>query len=149
MMTPQFNRGTIASQLKIVAQRHDAAIIRQLNRIGLQFVINARTLKGYIDQSGNLTSSIGYAVVKDGRVLQDDFQPAGIGTDQETGVAAAKKLVGEVKSQFPSGFVLIVVAGMDYAAAVEAMGKDVLTNSSKIAQAAFKKFQQDVNKINL
>ena len=86
------------------------------------------------DQTGNLRSSIGYIVARDGNILTGKFE----GKTAE-GKAQGQKIADEVLRKNPRGFVLIVVAGMEYAAAVESKGKDVITGSIPAAKALLKK----------
>lgn len=50
------------------------------------------------------------------------------------GPASGRKLMNQLISQNPAGIVLIVVAGMDYAAYVEAKGLNVLDTSEIMAK---------------
>lgn len=45
-----------------------------LQRTGEEFVKIARLEGNYIDHTGNLRSSIGYVIVKDGRIVGKNFQ---------------------------------------------------------------------------
>jgi hypothetical protein len=58
-----------------------------------------------------------------------------------TGDAATQsdKAVKDIGSQYPTGLVLICVAGMDYAAAVESLGYDVITSSAENAAIKIRK----------
>lgn len=112
----------------------DQVIIQRFQYAGERFVINARTKTasdgGFNDITGNLRSSIGYIILKDGKVITSNFTEAGVGTDQITGVTTGEAIAEEVGAEYPKGYVLIAVAGMGYAAAVESKGKDVITGSS-------------------
>jgi len=110
--------------------RIDKAIIARLQYIGERFVNNARKKHTYLDQTGNLTSSIAYIVQKNGIRIKDNYQKSEKGSDGGKGLSQAKALIEELKVKFPKGYVLICVAGMNYAAAVESKGKDVITASS-------------------
>ncbi|MEL4306721.1 hypothetical protein [Joostella sp. CR20] len=94
---------------------------------GEQFVTIARNTGNYTDRTGNLRSSIGYVVLKDGEILGEKFD-AYNGKGEE-GVREARKVAAEVAENHPKGFVLIGVAGMEYAAAVEAKNYDVITGA--------------------
>lgn len=139
-----------------------AAIVEQLAYAGEQAVNTARSLPSppatlymdangeykrnvephqpnYIDWSANLRSSIGYAVIVDGMpVTVSDFQPV-TGKDGKLGTDGAtdgRKFAVSLAGEFPTGIVLVVVAGMKYAKYVTARGYDVLdsaeANSRKI-----------------
>lgn len=64
----------------------DQAIFSRLIRIGNNFVNNARSGGGYKDQTGNLRSSIGFIILKDGEIVYETFP----GSKSE-GVEVAKK----------------------------------------------------------
>ncbi|MBR8535390.1 hypothetical protein KDU71_07445 [Carboxylicivirga sediminis] len=107
----------------------------------------ARTEGRYIDHTGNLRSSIGYAVADSGSIKVENFQKAGVGTDQEKGLSEAKRLANEVAKQHHFGLVLIIVAGMDYAVYVENMeNKDVLTNAVFSTQTYLKELMVKILK---
>jgi hypothetical protein len=105
------------------ARRMDAAIVSRFTYVGETFVRNARANGKYTDQTGNLRSSICYAVYKDGIKRSPGAIPN-----------SSKDVLEQLRTEYMKGYVLIVCAGMDYAAAVESKGKDVLTASSKIAK---------------
>ena len=99
-------------------------MILALHFIGQQFIIDARTNDTYTDRTGNLRSSIGYAIYDDGKEIGGKFEIAKKDVDGK-GVSSAKN---EARSNVSkTGLCLIVTAGMEYAAAVESKGYDVLT----------------------
>jgi hypothetical protein len=120
---PTFSQQDILQAFKLKAQRMDAAIVSRFVFVGETFVRNARSKGNYTDQTGNLRSAISYIVFKDGIKRS----PGAISD-------LSKNLIAELRSKYMKGYVLIVCTGMDYAAAVESKGKDVLTGSSKIAK---------------
>lgn len=134
------NRATqsqIDSLFAVRLDRIETAIISRLTFIGETFLNNARAAGTYNDVTGNLRSSIGYVILKNGKTVAGSaFDIVKNGND---GQAKGKKYLKELIAQFNNGYVLIVIAGMDYAAAVESKGKDVLTASSKIAEIELKK----------
>jgi len=105
------------------------AIINRLKFVGEKFIKNARTNGNYKDQTGNLRSSIGYIIVDDGQQIAETF-PGNVTAGKSIGLKVAQ----EAAFKFPAGLVLICVAGMDYAAAVESKNYDVLTASSITAE---------------
>ncbi len=108
------------------------ACIEMLDYVGLQCVREARTARRYTDRTGNLRSSIGYYVLQDGRVVKKGGFEALSGQATQ-GPSEGRKFIAEVASEHPSGIVLIVVAGMSYAAYVEARGYNVLDSSEVMA----------------
>jgi uncharacterized protein YycO len=124
------NRATqsqIDSMFAVRLDRIETAIISRLMYIGETFVNNAKANGTYNDVTGNLRGSICYVVIKNGKKKSPGDIPAN-----------SKKRMRELMAQFNKGYVLIVLAGMDYASAVESKGKDVLTASSIIARAQLK-----------
>jgi hypothetical protein len=99
--------------------------------LGENFVRLARENGNYRDHTGNLRSSIGYGVVRDGRILSQDYQMAGQGSEGQKGVTRSRMLVETLAQEFSTGWALIGVAGMDYALFVENLsGKDVISSSA-------------------
>ena len=143
MIKPKFTMNQVRKALREHAEKTDQAIVMRLSYIGEIFVNSARAKGSYSDQTGNLRSSIGYIVARNGkRVAGSNFEPI---KDGKEGSKKAKKYINELLYDYTQGYVLICVAGMDYAAAVESKGKDVLTSSSILAKRqlsrAFKSFK--------
>ena len=132
-ITPNFNQEDIKKRLLADKTKIEESIFIRLAEVGEQFIADARSVNTYTDRSGNLRSSIGFTVLKDGEQVIQAFPG-----DKAEGVAKGKKVAAEAASGFPRGIVLIVVAGMDYAAAVESRGDDVITGSSYAAIAELK-----------
>ena len=63
-------------------------------------------------------------------VRQSKFVPISGGTD---GSNSGKAFASELARKYPKGYVLIVVAGMKYAAYVSAKGRDVLDSAELLA----------------
>jgi hypothetical protein len=139
MIKASFNAKDVEKMLKAKIAGMLKAVEAQLIRIGNEFVIDARLKADFTDRTGNLRSSIGYIVTLNGEIITQDFEPANKGTDKVTGELTGQSLAMSVADDFVSGYALIVVAGMEYAAAVESMGKDVLTGSSLQAVASLNK----------
>lgn len=114
--------------LKTSVQRMEKAIIRQMFIAGEECNNVARSRHTYKDQTGNLTSSIGYVVAVDGKIIN----PIG-GFDTvlggQKGAKEGKAYAKQLVSEYNKGIVLIVVAGMDYAKYVSDRGYDVLDSA--------------------
>ena len=134
-LVPKFNRNDITKALTLRTKRIEEVILLRLQRIGEQFVTNARNMADFTDRTGNLRSSIGYVILKNGQQLFENFEQRAGGPE---GKEKAKEVIADAKKNFPTGSVLIGVAGMDYAAAVESKGYDVITSSAGIAEASLK-----------
>lgn len=144
---PKFNAKDIAKWSAEVRARVINAMLSRLSFVGESFIVNARNTDTYMDQTGNLRSSIGYLVAYNGNIMGQNFEakPNGNGTESgEAGVRAAQELAKDIADDYPNGFVLVCVAGMAYAAAVEAKGFDVITNSSITAVADLKQAMREL-----
>lgn len=116
-------------------------LIKQLTFIGEECIKIARDNGSYGDVTGNLRSSIGYVVLYDGKpvVYGASKQYQGKKGNGEAGPPAAEALLQKLQAKFPWGIVLIVCAGMNYAAYVEAVHhKDVLTSAELKAESLMK-----------
>ncbi len=133
-LEPRFTRAEIQKFIEDKMKALDNAILTRLKRIGETFVKNARENGNYTDVTGNLRNSIGYVILRDGEQLFQNFKKAARVRSDTSGVNTGERVALEVASNFPRGYVLIVVAGMNYAAAVESRGKDVITASSITAK---------------
>jgi hypothetical protein len=133
-LVPKFTPGDIEKYVSQQKDKIEAAIINRLQFVGEKFIANARSVDTYKDRTGNLRSSIGYIIIKDGQQIFGSF-PGATTAGKSKGLTVAE----DAATKFPSGIVLIVVAGMDYAAAVESRNYDVLTASSIEAESALLK----------
>lgn len=135
-LTPLWAKRDIRKIFDKLGERTETVCINLLARTGEEFVKIARLQGNYIDQTGNLRSSIGYIILKDGVIRQRDFRHSDKeGSDKETGVREGEQLAVSLVSDYPNGSVLICVAGMKYAAFVEAMeNKDVMTLAANKAE---------------
>lgn len=141
-----FTQADVRKALEERMAKIDLAIINRLRVLGEQCVNVARSVNTYKDQTGNLRNSIGYVVLKHGVIVKSDFkQSATISTQTKSGkwktgkggkqgVQVAEAHAKALAKKYPRGYVLIVVAGMNYAAAVEAKGRDVLTTAEQYAK---------------
>jgi len=82
----------------------------------------------YIDWTANLRSSIGYVVADDGEIVQaGGFEPIAGG---EQGASNGRRFAEDLARTYSGGYVLILVAGMRYAAYVQSKGYDVLSSAT-------------------
>lgn len=139
----------------------------------MEVVANAKRVNTYIDQTGNLRSSIGYVIYYNGKEIESSFSatpaakgakyiqmgknskgekyghvketPGGTGQDgAEKGLAYARSIANESGND---GFVAVVVAGMEYALYVESKGYDVLTGSTLRFPDIMKKHLASINNV--
>ncbi len=128
-LTPLFSMKEVDNWFTIFTDRAEEKMYLTLQRAGETFVRYARLYGNYKDHTGNLRSSIGYVIVENGDIVKDNFTPSTKpGTDKATGLREAKKLARKLANTYNNGMVLICVAGMNYAAYVEAIDSlDVIT----------------------
>ena len=135
---PKFTKEQIEKLLSDKLDKLSSAIISRFLYIGEQFVKDARENGTYTDRTGNLRNSVGYLILVNGSVIYENFKRSAnvsgegekVSKGDKSGVEAGRSTAKKASQRFPKGIVLIVVAGMDYAAAVESKGRDVLTASS-------------------
>lgn len=113
------------------AERVERLTIRALSKLGEQCVTKIRDRAGdksWYDQTGNLRSSVGYVIAHNKNIIQySSFNQVKQGSE---GVKTGKDLAEELAKKYSNNYVLIVVAGMNYAEFVEAMdNKDVLAST--------------------
>ncbi len=123
----------LAQEPEIVAEE----VIRAFCYLGEWCVkrIRDRSAKeSWYDQTGNLRSSIGYAVYRNGNLIEKS--PFIKVKDGTTGVEEGEKTLMQLASKYADNdYSLIIVAGMEYAEYVEAMeGKDVLASTEILAR---------------
>lgn len=113
------------------AERVERLTIRALSKLGEQCVTKIRDRAGdksWYDQTGNLRSSVGYVIAHNKNIIQySAFNQVKQGSE---GVKTGKDLAEKLAKRYSNNYVLIVVAGMNYAEFVEAMdNKDVLAST--------------------
>lgn len=86
---------------------------------------------GYNDDTGQLRSSVGGIIYKDGKVLYEDFKLAPYGTNKEPGIREGRdKALLALRET--SGWGITIVAGKEYASWVELRhGLSVLIDAQK------------------
>ena len=137
--------------LQIVHDEVDQA----LSYLGEQCIIRIRDRKAeesWIDQTGNLRSSIGYAICDYGKkYIESTFAVIRKGSE---GASEGRKMVNELAAKYANVYALVVVAGMNYAEYVEAIdSKDVLASTeiwakNKVNDYLKQAEQRAANRIN-
>lgn len=111
-------------------------IIRILTRVGEEFVKAAREMSkaqgGFGDDTGNLRSSIGYFLLKNGSVIEEKIYGA------SEGVAESKQIVEQMDKFI--GYRLVGIAGMNYASYVESKGYNVISIQQELAFVNLKEY---------
>lgn len=81
-MTPLFDQQSLERWFDHFQNRAEERMLKLLQGAGEKFVEVARKSASFDDHSGNLRSSIGYVIAKDGEVLTENFQESDKGTDK-------------------------------------------------------------------
>lgn len=128
-----------------------AQYIRGLIAAGIEtvnYIRNRGAAESWMDQTGNLRSSVGFVIVDDGQVIyQSGFETVKEGSEGSRIGKEFSSSLAEKVEQFKKGLVLIVVAGMEYASYVEAMeNKDVLVSSKPFANRIVKELIKELQK---
>lgn len=115
--------------LKVLSKLGDECIAKILDRSGSE---------SWYDQTGNLRSSIGFAVYEKGVVfMQSSFSAVLQGTD---GSEVGKKMITDLAKEYAKVYALVILAGMDYASDVEAKdSRDVLESTRIWAESVIEK----------
>lgn len=131
-LTAKFNPHTVVNaKMAAFRARFEKALLMVLNDLGMELVKIARDEHNYTDRTGNLTNSMGYAIIKGHHLLQVGGEGSGEGSK------AAMETCLKVAGETPDKYTLAIVAGMDYAAYVEAKGYNVLIPAELQASKIF------------
>jgi hypothetical protein len=132
-LTPRFNKNYVLNELEKGKLKIERGLLGTLQLLGEEFVREAREAldidpglfpKGdYHDRTANLRSSIAYFVLNDGKIVGDNT----LGTAE--GEAAARAVL-EATPGLDVGYVLVGVAGMEYAGYVESKGYNVISSQA-------------------
>ena len=125
------------------AERINRAIIRTFQYIAEVLVREARMKGDYIDQTGNLRSSIGAIILRDGQVVSRSGFEVVMGGS--SGANEGLTYAQEIAAAYPRGIALVVVAGKDYAAHVAARGRDVLSSAVLKAEDIVPRMMRQLN----
>jgi len=155
-LKPLFTDKDISKVFDRFEERTDKILLETMKYAGEYFVKIARDEKtdeggnkitDYRDITGNLRSSVGYIVLKDGKSVAEGFKVSGRGMGGSRGMQQGKKLARELGRTHDKGYVLIGLAGMNYAVFVENMkNKDVISFASKATQQMLKQLITKIKK---
>lgn len=139
-LIPVFNTSYVQNIMKDYVTERVNKEVAILIRIGETFVNDAKSIATYKDRTGNLRASIGYILINNGKI-----QNQNISGSKKDGKAAALSFASILKSEYPNGLILVGFAGMQYAAAVEAKNFDVISGSAPTAAMMKKAFEKFLN----
>ena len=113
---------------------HTNQILRVLRFVGEKAVNEARASGSYKDRTANLRNSVGYVIIVNGKIVDENFSISATGSEPSTEnpIKYGRDLAHEIASQY-NEIALIVVSGMKYGAYVEARGYNVLTSAEQLA----------------
>lgn len=149
-ITPQ-DKKSLEDYILSFAQDLRAVMIRTLQKEAMEVVDNIRNYveaggyRKYKDQSGNLTSSIGYVLIDNGTVIGEygfeQIKPTAI-----EGPPAGRNYATQLAASYTSGLGVIVVAGMNYAAYVEARNLGGMTAGEQALRNAIHVEMQELQR---
>jgi len=130
-MTPAEIEQMIREQSEQIDRETLEAFKRVLERALQIQRAKVRASGGYNDDTGQLRSSVGGLIYRDGKVIHEDFELAPYGTDKAPGLEEGRSLAF-AQLRESSGWGITIVAGKEYASWVETRhGLSVLTDASK------------------
>lgn len=140
MMTTSISKVEAVLRQSMLIMRDE--IMRALSFLGEQCVIKVRdrsAMESWIDQTGNLRSSVGYAIYERGRKeIESAFKMVKNGRE---GSEEGKRMIDELAGVYSNTYALVVVAAMSYAEYVEAKdNKDVLASTELFARKEVGKY---------
>lgn len=136
-ITPMFGDDAIGAQVRLFQKRLEQAALFLLKDLGEELTKYAKDKHNYTDRTGNLTNSIGYAIVRG-----SDIVFFGGAIQQGEGADNALKVAMKMAETLSNSFSLIIVAGMNYAAYVETRGYNVILPAELKAKTDFPKAMQ-------
>lgn len=131
---PRFTSTDVRRSFDKFISAVERAQIKRLQYLGELCVKHAREVPasiGFTDQTGNLRSSIGYVVFKNGTPVFESYTQVKDGAE---GAQRGKALALAKGSKYTEGIALVVTAGMNYAVHLESKGRDVLTSAESLAK---------------
>ena len=143
-LIPNFTAAAIRKEMDRRFAAIEDSMIERLRYLGEQCANKAREDGSYRDYTGNLRNSVGYIVVANGNIVVNELDLSGDGNVSDDAVAAQLR-------KYKTGYALLVVAGMNYADAVEAKGRIVLSSAELFAEEEMPKMlaklKSDINQL--
>lgn len=130
---PIFENGKIKAAIAIYHERIEKAAIYAFKYLAESLVRYAIEKRTYTDQTGNLTNSIGYVITYNGEV---EYMGGFVGFGDK-GAQKGMQLADDLAKQDGKSVSIIIVAGMNYAAYVEAKGYNVILPAELKAMTDF------------
>lgn len=129
----------------------ETEILRELRGIRMDLVNECRSYNTYQDHTSNLRSSIGGFVVANGKLdSMSNFEQLPPKDKNNTknvkynGGEQGRSYAKDLADREQKNLIVGIVAGMQYAAAVESKGYDVISGSSILADRLVKETLKDI-----
>ena len=130
-VTADFNMAAISKEIDLAVREYRQEVLQAYREAATVWMERARQKTKAQGSFGNITfnlrSSIGFLLLDNGGEVAIEFEAVANGDE---GVKKGMDYARELAGGYTDGIVLICVAGMEYAAAVESKGYDVITGSS-------------------
>lgn len=115
MAIKQRNKAEINKYLKNYVQVIEKALLFNLGAYVAELENHAKLSAEYKDQTSNLKSSIGGVLLKNGKPIKYE----GFSGKGQEGTKTGKVYINELIQNYQTGYAILIVAGMNYAAYVE------------------------------
>lgn len=130
-------KSELAAIIQRALEKRKREYITWLQYVGEMCVNDARLSGSYTDRTGNLRSSTGYAIIDNGQIVKSaDFKQVAQGS---AGPTNGKQFLQRIATESNSALVLVIVAGMNYAAYVQDKGYNVLDSAEALAEKLISK----------
>lgn len=140
-IAPNFTPSAVVNKkVDSLVSRFEKALVLVLHQLGQELVAIARNQHNYKDQTGNLTNSMSYVIVKGHTIVEVGANGSGEGAEK------AMELIHELAKKNANNYSLIIVAGMEYAAYVQAKGYNVLLPAELMCNKEFGKRLEQLTK---
>lgn len=128
------NEKEVNEQFKKFEEHYNRKAVEWMCRLGEQVVKYAKENGNYTDHTANLRNSIGYIVIQSGKVVSESFTggstPKEAGGNPSMAQEAGRRYALQIADEYNNDKTYLVwVAGMEYAAYVEAKNFDVIQGS--------------------
>ena len=139
MITPMTEVSLVIHRSMEIIREEVMRALSYLGEVCVRKIKDRTAQESWIDQTGNLRSSIGYAIYEYGRKeIESAFRVVKKGHE---GVLEGQKMIDELARMYSNTYALVVVAGMNYAEYVEAKdNKDVLASTELFARKEVDKY---------
>lgn len=160
MKVAKFGFDKVRKQIEAMRKQQegqlDKKIVRWLQYIAEDVLNDARRKGSYIDRTGNLRSSIGCRIYRNGEPIHAyEVELVGNPTEPDKRLPLSELQVTFVNAMDDyaakyvasiEGYTIVLVAGMNYAYYVEAKGYNVLHQSNILLQQHVKELKERLNK---